>query len=102
MEPLTQDNNRHNKGIARAGASTEFKKDHNAYPPELRRRHGELTVYKSGGLLYTSVNGKTSSIAKLVWEIHHPDWNSSRVYHIDGNRMDNRISNLTPSRKEAR
>ena len=59
---------------------------------------------QSGGYIYAIVDGKSRSLARIVYSIHHPDYeftSNQKVYHIDADPLNNRIENLTIYREEA-
>ena len=74
--------------------SQKWVNDPIAVPPEV-----EVTyVYAVKGSLYTRIDGKTCSIAKLVYAYHYPKVfiaPRARIWHIDGNKENNVIENLT-------
>lgn len=75
-------------------ASQKWLADEKAVPSELNL----IYVYESNGYLYTKIDGATRSIAGMVYRHHHPEEQiafGKPVYHIDHNKQNNEISNLS-------
>lgn len=49
---------------------------------------------KKNGYRQIKINKKQYQAHRLVWVLHHKEWPSSFVDHINGNKLDNRIENL--------
>lgn len=61
-----------------------------------RNKHKEGDVYtKSDGEVYTIVYNTERRVCELVWESFHGEIPAGhRVFHIDGNKQNNRLDNL--------
>ncbi len=46
------------------------------------------------GYFQTSLLGKQYKVHRIVWAIHHGEWPTFHIDHINGIRTDNRIENL--------
>ena len=49
---------------------------------------------KSNGYKYVGLNGKRYLVHHIVYAMHHGEWPSEQIDHIDGNRINNKIENL--------
>ncbi len=102
---LERDTNRRNKGRGRLGTRAHtLRSNPLTYPPELFAKYGEAALYLSGGYAYAHINGKSISLARMVYALHHPDYDfttNQKVFHIDGDKLNNTVQNLTVIREEA-
>ena len=102
---LEHDTNRRRKGIGRPGSkASRLRANPKVYPKEVLEKYGTLAVFEVAGYIYAHVGGTSRSIARLVWQIHNPDYDlttNSKIYHIDGDGHNNVLENLTPIREEA-
>lgn len=46
------------------------------------------------GSLVTSFNGDHYPVARIAWKLHHGEWPREFIHHVNGNKRDNRITNL--------
>jgi HNH endonuclease/AP2 domain len=67
------------------------------------RRHGRGGVINPGdavgsvnaaGYLETRVNGYRDYVHRIAWALHYGAWPTQNIDHIDGDKRNNRISNL--------
>jgi len=49
---------------------------------------------KSDGYRQVQINGRRHYAHRLAWALHYGAWPADQIDHINGNRDDNRISNL--------
>ena len=75
----------------------EYREDIAAVPPELPK----MPLVDRNGYLYGWTKEGWQSIARIVWEFHHGAKylpKNFRPFHIDGNKRNNTIENLTLKR----
>ena len=93
MTDLTEYDNTHGN-TRHDSASQKWISDPKVIPPEI-----EVTfVYESKGYLYSKKDGVTKSIAGMVYRHHNPTEQVAfrrPVYHMDGDKHNNQISNLS-------
>lgn len=53
-----------------------------------------LTAKASNGCLVGRISGEMVRAHRVVWALHHGEWPSSEIDHIDGNPANNAVSNL--------
>lgn len=64
-------------------------------PPEYSRFiHGSVVGHKINGYLRVKIYGMQLYVHRIAWLITHNDWPNGVIDHINGDRSDNRISNL--------
>lgn len=62
--------------------------------PNRRIRVGSVAGCKNNGYYKTCLDGAEVMAHRLVWAHYHGVWPEFEIDHINGNRADNRISNL--------
>jgi len=73
-----------------------------AVPPEVMAKHPSIKIRLVNGYAYAVGLGRRVSIAELVWNINHPDYplrKGKRIFHIDGDKLNNHHTNLTTNRQ---
>ena len=62
-----------------------------------KRRRGKPAAKKFDCYTYLAVNvsGQSVPAHHIIWCMQTGDWPSSRIYHINGDRTDNRWANLS-------
>lgn len=53
-----------------------------------------FTAINGNGYRHGAIFGKTVSAHKAAWALHHGEWPTHGIDHINGDRTDNRIANL--------
>lgn len=53
-----------------------------------------FTVRGGSGYLHGKIAGRSILAHRVIWALHHGEWPTARLIHINGDRTDNRIANL--------
>lgn len=64
------------------------------------RKAGSKTNIANGVSLRVEISGKSYAVHKIIWAMHYREWPATDLDHINGDGLDNRITNLrlaTPS-----
>lgn len=59
-----------------------------------KRDDREVTSQDSDGYLHVNIAGKQYRAHRIAWLLHYGEWPSGIIDHINGNKADNRITNL--------
>ncbi len=59
-----------------------------------RRVGAPAGAIRKDGYMHVALCGKTYLAHRLAWALVHGDWPQHQIDHIDGNRLNNAISNL--------
>jgi len=84
----------------------DYRKGHFIWRRNLPKKGGlrnTLAGYcdkSNGNCRMVTINGKKRQLHRLVYLYHHGIW-PDQIFHLDRNPMNNRIENLTNSRKKA-
>jgi hypothetical protein len=74
-----------------------FWRDCEDMPVQWRARYAgkeAFTALSTHGYPYGAVDDRKFSAHRIIWAIHHGYWPRDQIDHINGIRVDNRISNL--------
>jgi len=95
---LEIDKNNNERSVDVDSDSQQWLTNPKAVPTEITLKY----VFQSQGYLYTKVDDLTVSVARLVYQHHNPDEfleHKQPIYHIDGDKQNNQIENLSPFRR---
>jgi hypothetical protein len=79
---------------AETGAVTWRRRDDRSATWNTRYAGRQVGTLNSGGYYHTSVDGIDYSVHRLAWLVEHGEWPEHQLDHINGDRSDNRLSNL--------